>query len=92
MHEKELTNIRVLEWLYDLPADPTETILTIQDVDKTSIKYISKDNTETNYVSPDGPLRVPDSILDLLDSGRSTGTLMDVFVRELGVGLTHTKT
>ena len=25
-HEQELTNLRVLEWLYDLPADPKETI------------------------------------------------------------------
>ena len=29
-HEQELTNLRVLEWLHDLPADPKETILTIQ--------------------------------------------------------------
>ena len=33
-HEQELTNLRVLKWLHDLPADPKETILTIQDVDK----------------------------------------------------------
>ena len=25
-HEQELTNLRVLEWLYDLPANPKETI------------------------------------------------------------------
>ena len=37
-HEQELTNMRVLEWLHDLPADPKETILTIRDVDKDSIK------------------------------------------------------
>ena len=35
-HEQELTNLRVLEWLHDLPSDPKETILTIQDVDKTA--------------------------------------------------------
>ena len=29
MHEQELTNLRVLEWLHDLPADPKETILTM---------------------------------------------------------------
>ena len=58
-HEQELTNLHVLEWLHDLPTDPRETILTIQDVDKDGIKYISRDNTESNWVAPDGPLRVP---------------------------------
>ena len=88
--EQELTNLRVLEWLHDLPTDPKETILIIQDVDKDGIKYVSHDNTESNWVAPDGPLRVPQSNLDLLDFGRSTGTSMDIFVREVGVGLTHT--
>ena len=83
-HEQELTNLRVLEWLHDLPTDPKETILTIQDVDRDGVKYISHDNTESNWVAPDGPLRVPQSNLGLLDFGRSTGTSMDIFVREWG--------
>ena len=91
MHEKELTNLRVLEWLKALPADPKETILTIWDVDQTSIKYIRHDNTVSDWVAPDGPPRVPESNLDLLDSWQSTGTSMDIFVRVVGVGLTHTK-
>ena len=37
-HEQEVSNLRVLERLHDLPADPKETILTIQDVDKDGIK------------------------------------------------------
>ena len=90
-HEQELTNLRVLEWLHDLPTDPKETILTIQDVDKGGIKYVSHDNTESNWVAPDGPLRVPESNLDLLDFGQSTGTSMDIFVRGVVVGLAHTK-
>ena len=90
-HEQELTNLRVLEWLHDLPADPKETILTIQDNDKDGIKYVSHDNTESNWVAPDGPLRVPQSNLDLLNFGQSTGTSMDIFVRGVGVGLAHTK-
>ena len=60
-HEQELTNLRVLEWLHDLPADPKEKILTIQDVDKDGINYVSHDNTESNWVAPDGPLRVQES-------------------------------
>ena len=91
MHEKELTNLRVLEWLHDLPADPKETILTFQDIDQTSINYISHENTEPNWFVPDGPLRVPPSNLDLLDCGRSMGSSMDVLVRGVGVGLTQTK-
>ena len=69
IHEQELTNLRVLERLHDLPADPKETILTIQDVDldNLGIKYVSHDNTESNWVAPDGPLSVPESNLDLLD-------------------------
>ena len=38
MHDQKLTNLRMLEWLHDLPADPKETILTIQGVDQNSIK------------------------------------------------------
>ena len=91
VHEQEVTNLRVLEWLHDLPTDPKETILKIQGVDKDGIKHVSYDNTESNWVAPDGPLRVPQSNLDLLDLGRSTGTSMDIFVRGVGVGLTHTQ-
>ena len=58
-HEQELTNLRVFEWLHDLPADPKDTILTIRDVDKDGSKYVSHDNTKSNWVAPDGPLRVP---------------------------------
>ena len=91
MHEQELTKLRVLEWLYDLPAVPKETILTNQNVDQTSNKYIRNDNTESNWVAPDGPLRIPESNIDLLDPGRWTGTSMYIDVRRVGVGLTHTK-
>ena len=34
MHDQELTNLRILEWLHDLPADPKETFLTIQGLDQ----------------------------------------------------------
>ena len=87
MHEHELINLRVLEWLHDLPADPKETIATIQDVGQKSIKYISHDNTESNWVVPDGPLRVPESNINLLDLGRSKGPSM-IFCPGSGSG-TH---
>ena len=88
MHDQELTNLRKLEWLHDLPTDPKETILTIQGVHQNSISH---DNTESNWFTPDGPLHVPESDLDLLNFGRSTGTSMNIFVRGVGVGLTHTE-
>ena len=90
-HAQELTNLRLLEWLHDLPADPKETILTIQDVNKDGLKYVSHDNTESNWVASDGPLRVRQSNLNLLDFGQSTGTSMDIFFRGVGEGLTHTE-
>ena len=90
MHEQELTNLRVLEWLHDLPADPKETILTI--VDETKIKNIIHAITESNWMAQYGLLRVPESNLDLLDPGRSTGTSMVIFVRGVEVKLIHTKT
>ena len=91
LHEDELTNLQLLEWLHDLPADPKETILTIQYVDQTSIKHISHDKTEYNWIAPDGPSCVSESNLDIIHRGRSKGTSMNVFVRGVGVGLTHAK-
>ena len=81
MHEKELTNLWVLEWLHEIAAVPKQTILTIHLVDQTSIKYISRDNTESNWIRPDGPLCATESIIDLLDTGQLTRMSMDVLVR-----------
>ena len=77
-HKQDLTNLRVLERLIDLSAK--EKIPKIQEVDQSSITYISHDNTESNWVAPDGPLYIPESNFDLLD----------VFDRGVGVGLMHT--
>ena len=77
----------------DEVAVPREIDL-VNDIDQDWVdnrKYVSHDNTESNWVAPGGPLRVPQSNLDLLDFGQSTGTSMDFFVRGVGVGLTHTK-
>ena len=37
--EQELTNLRVLEWLNEMTSDRKETSVTIQDVDRESMKY-----------------------------------------------------
>ena len=89
LYEHELTSLRVLDWLHDLPADPKEKNLRIQDVDQTSSKYISHDNTESNWIAPDGPSCFSESNFDLLDPGQSTGTSMNIFVRGVRVGLNH---
>ena len=73
MHEQELTKLRMLEWLHETPSNPKQTMLKIQDVDQNTIKYISHDNTESNWVAPDGPLRVPESNLDLAIDGDFDG-------------------
>ena len=39
-YEKELKNLRVLEWLNEITSDPKETSVAIQDVDRESMKYM----------------------------------------------------
>ena len=38
-YEQDLTNLRVLEWLNEMTSDPEETSVTIQEVERESIKY-----------------------------------------------------
>ena len=38
-YKQEWTNLRVLEWLNEMTSDPKETSVTIQDVDRESMKY-----------------------------------------------------
>ena len=58
---------------------------------KTASNTSAIKNTESNWVAPDGPLRVPQSNFDLLDFGQSTGTSLNIFVRGVGIELIHTK-
>ena len=37
-NEQDLTNLRVLEWLNEMTSDPKETSVTIQDIDRESMK------------------------------------------------------
>ena len=39
-YEQELANLRVLEWLNEMTSHPMETSVTIQDVDRESMRYI----------------------------------------------------
>ena len=89
-YEKDLTNLRVLEWLNEITSDPNKTSVTIQDVDRESMKYMKTERYDPSWAAQERQLLIPASNLDLISGMRSTGTSMDIFVRGVGVGLTHT--
>ena len=39
-YEQDLTNLHILDWVKEMTSDPNETSVTIQDVDRESLKYI----------------------------------------------------
>ena len=90
-YDQDLTNLRVLEWLNEMTSDPKETTVTIQGVDRESIKYMRAEREDPYWAAQKERLLIPASNLDLIPGMRSTGTSMDFFVRGVGVGLTHTE-
>ena len=84
-------NLRVLEWLNEMTSHPIETSVTIQDVDRESMKNIKTERDDPSWAAQEGQLLIPASNLDLISLMRSTGTSMDILVRGVGVGLTHTE-
>ena len=88
-YEQDLTNLRVLEWLNKLTSDSKETSVTIQDADRESMKYIKTERDDPSWAAQEGQVLIPACNLDLLSGMRSTGTSMDIFVRGVGVVLTH---
>ena len=74
-----------------MTSDPKETSVTIQDVDRGSMKYIKTERDGPSWASQEGQLLIPASNLDLISGMRSTGTSMDIFVRGVGVGLNQTE-
>ena len=90
-YEQDLTNLRVLEWLNEMTSDPEETSVTIQDVDRESMKYIKTERDDPSWAAQERRLLIPASNLDLIPGMRSTVTSMDIFVRGVGVALTYTE-
>ena len=90
-YEKELTNLRVLEWLNEITSDPKDTSVGIQDVDRESMKYMKTERDDPSWAAQEGQLLIPTSNLDLISGMRSAGKSMDIFVRGVGVALTHTE-
>ena len=74
-----------------MTSDPKETSITIQDVDRESMKYMKTEREDPSWAAQEGLLLIPASNLDLIPGVRSTGTSMDIFVRGVGVRLTHTE-
>ena len=50
-HEQELTNLCVFEWLNEITSDPYETSVTIQDVDRESMKHKKNDKHDPYWTS-----------------------------------------
>ena len=54
-------------------------------------KYIKTERYDLSWAAQEGQLLNPAPKLDLISGMRSPGTSMDIFVRGVGVGLTHTE-
>ena len=74
-----------------MTSDPKETSVTIQDVDRGSMRYVKTERDDPSWAAQEGPLLIPASNLDFISGMRSTATSMDIFARGVGVGLTHTE-
>ena len=74
-----------------MTPDPKETSVTIQDVDRESMDNIKTERNDPSWAAQEGQLLIPASNHNLISGMQSTGTTMDIFVRGVGVGLTHTE-
>ena len=76
-YEQDLTNLRVLGWLNEMMSDPMGTSVTIQDVDRESMKYINTERDDPSWAAQEEQLLIPASNLDLISGMPSTGTSTD---------------
>ena len=81
-YEQELKNMCVLEWLNEMTSNPKETSVTIQGLDRESMKYIKHDRDDPYWAAQKGHLIISVSNLNLKSGMRSTGTSMDFFSGE----------
>ena len=87
IERRENTNLRILEWMRDVKDDSHEG-QSIQQVDVSSEKYMKVEDPLFGWTATDRPLDMPP---DNSDPTTSTGTSINIFVRGVGVGLTHTE-
>ena len=83
----ENTNLRILEWMRDVKNGSDEG-QSIQQVDISAGKHMKTENPLFGWTATDRPLDIPP---DNSDPASSTGTSINIFVRGVGVGLTHTE-
>ena len=79
--------MRILEWMRDVKSGRDEG-QSIQRVDVSAEKHVKKVDPLFCWTATDRPLKIHP---DKLDPASSTGMSINIFVRGLGVGLTHTE-
>ena len=62
--------------------------LSVQQVDVSAEQHMKTEDPLFGWTATDKPLEIPP---DNFDPASSTGTSINIFVREVGVGLTYTK-
>ena len=87
IERRENTNLRILEWMRDVKSKGDEG-QSIQQVDVSAEQHVKTENPLFGWTVTDRPLEIPP---DNLDPASSTGTSINIFVRGVGVGLTHTE-
>ena len=87
IERRENTNLRILEWMRDVKNGSDEGQC-IQQVDVSAVKHMKTENPLFGWTATDRPLEIPP---DNLDPAPSTRTSINIFVRGVGVGLTHTE-
>ena len=87
IERRENTNLRILEWMRDVKNGSGEG-QSIQKVDVSSGKHMKTEDPLFGWTATDRRLEIPP---DNLDPAPSTVTSIKIFVRGVGVGLTHTE-
>ena len=87
IERRENTNLRILEWIRDV-KDEGHGGQSIQQVDVSAEKHMKSEDPLFGWTATDRPLDIPP---DNSDATTSTGTSINIFVRGVGVGLTHTE-
>ena len=87
IERRENTNLRILELMRDV-KDESHEGQSIQQVDVSAANYMKTEDPLFGWTATDRPLDIPQ---DNSDPTTSTGTSINIFVRGVGVGLTHTE-
>ena len=86
IERRENTNLRILEWMRDVKNEGDEG-QSIQQVDGSAEQHVKTEDALFGWTATDKPFEIPP---ENLDPASSTGMSIIIFVRGVGVGLTHT--